>query len=128
MATTGPNGWTWASSIRHEGCGLRGRRPHAAINHTAAVEHQPALTAVVWQRASERVESGRIAGRDRSAHHAKSATMEGYDRLPEYAYTVALAAPSLYAQFGPPATRVAMLAALIPSWRTARLTPAEAMR
>ena len=45
-------------------------------------------------------------------HHAKSATTDSYDRLGDFAYTVALAAPSLYAQFGPPATRAMILAAL----------------
>ncbi len=45
-------------------------------------------------------------------HHAKSAVMDEFSALDQYAYTVALAAPSLYAQFGTPATRVMVLAAL----------------
>lgn len=45
-------------------------------------------------------------------HHAKSAVMDSLSRLQDYAYTVALAAPSLYAQFGPPADRQAILTAL----------------
>ncbi len=45
-------------------------------------------------------------------HHAKSASMDPFSRLQEFKYTVALAAPSLYAQFGAPATRQMVLAAL----------------
>ncbi|MGI6334075.1 MAG: [Fe-Fe] hydrogenase large subunit C-terminal domain-containing protein [Saccharofermentanales bacterium] len=45
-------------------------------------------------------------------HHAKSADMDPMSRLGEYKRTVALAAPSLYTQFGPPATREMVLAAL----------------
>lgn len=45
-------------------------------------------------------------------HHAKSASMDTLDSLRDYQYTVALAAPSLYAQFGAPATRPMVLAAL----------------
>lgn len=46
-------------------------------------------------------------------HHAKSAEMDTLDALKAYRYTVALAAPSLYAQFGAPATRPMVLAALL---------------
>lgn len=45
-------------------------------------------------------------------HHAKSAVMDPISRLDDYACTIALAAPSLYAQFGAPATRPMVLAAL----------------
>ncbi len=45
-------------------------------------------------------------------HHAKSATMDALDVLAKYDYTIALAAPSLYAQFGAPANRFMVLAAL----------------
>lgn len=45
-------------------------------------------------------------------HHAKSAVMDPFDDLSGYRWKIALAAPSLYAQFGPPATRVMVLAAL----------------
>ncbi|NLB43586.1 MAG: 4Fe-4S dicluster domain-containing protein [Clostridiaceae bacterium] len=45
-------------------------------------------------------------------HHAKSAVMDTLDDLKGTAFNVALAAPSLYAQFGPPATRGMVLAAL----------------
>ncbi len=45
-------------------------------------------------------------------HHAKSAEMDPFSRLHEYQYNIALAAPSLYAQFGAPATRSMVLAAL----------------
>ncbi|MEA4890243.1 MAG: [Fe-Fe] hydrogenase large subunit C-terminal domain-containing protein [Clostridiaceae bacterium] len=45
-------------------------------------------------------------------HHAKSASMDPFSRLQDYPYAIALAAPSLYAQFGTPATRVMVLAAL----------------
>ncbi|MDD3866551.1 MAG: 4Fe-4S dicluster domain-containing protein [Clostridia bacterium] len=45
-------------------------------------------------------------------HHAKSAIMDTFDSLKRYPMTIALAAPSLYAQFGPPATRPMVLAAL----------------
>ena len=45
-------------------------------------------------------------------HHAKSADMDPMSRLAEYKRTAALAAPSLYTQFGPPATREMILAAL----------------
>ncbi len=46
-------------------------------------------------------------------HHAKSAEMDTLDALKPYRYTIALAAPSLYAQFGTPATRPMVLAALL---------------
>ena len=46
-------------------------------------------------------------------HHAKSAEMDTLDVLKPYRYTIALAAPSLYAQFGTPATRPMVLAALL---------------
>ena len=45
-------------------------------------------------------------------HHAKSASMDAFSSLDQYTYKVALAAPSLYAQFGAPATRTMVLAAL----------------
>ena len=45
-------------------------------------------------------------------HHAKSASMDPFSRLQDYPHTIALAAPSLYAQFGTPATRTMVLAAL----------------
>ncbi|MDD2533711.1 MAG: [Fe-Fe] hydrogenase large subunit C-terminal domain-containing protein [Eubacteriales bacterium] len=45
-------------------------------------------------------------------HHAKSAVMDHLEELSKYRYTIALAAPSLYAQFGTPATRCMVLAAL----------------
>ncbi len=45
-------------------------------------------------------------------HHAKSASMDSFEQLSAWPYKVALAAPSLYAQFGPPATRAKVLAAL----------------
>lgn len=45
-------------------------------------------------------------------HHAKSASMDSLEQLKDYSFTIALAAPSLYAQFGPPATRKMVLAAL----------------
>lgn len=45
-------------------------------------------------------------------HHAKSAQMDTLDMLGNFRYNIALAAPSLYAQFGTPATRVMVLAAL----------------
>lgn len=45
-------------------------------------------------------------------HHAKSAVMDSISLLGNYQYTVALAAPSLYAQFGAPATRPMVLASL----------------
>ena len=45
-------------------------------------------------------------------HHAKSAVMDTLEDLGGTAFNVALAAPSLYAQFGPPATRGMVLAAL----------------
>lgn len=45
-------------------------------------------------------------------HHAKSASMDTLEDLKEYKYSIALAAPSLYAQFGVPATRAMVLAAL----------------
>jgi iron only hydrogenase large subunit-like protein len=45
-------------------------------------------------------------------HHAKSANMDKIERLEDFRHTIALAAPSLYAQFGPPATRTMILAAL----------------
>lgn len=45
-------------------------------------------------------------------HHAKSADMDPMSRLDDYKRTIALAAPSLYTQFGPPATREMVLAAL----------------
>ncbi len=45
-------------------------------------------------------------------HHAKSAAMDGFERLADFDVAVALVSPSLYAQFGPPATRPMMLAAL----------------
>lgn len=45
-------------------------------------------------------------------HHAKSAEMDHLDQLKDYRFTIGLAAPSLYAQFGTPATRFMVLAAL----------------
>ncbi len=45
-------------------------------------------------------------------HHAKSAQMDTLEMLDSFKYKIALAAPSLYAQFGTPATRVMVLAAL----------------
>ncbi len=45
-------------------------------------------------------------------HHAKTAEMDHLDLLKGYQYTIGLAAPSLYAQFGTPATRFMVLAAL----------------
>lgn len=45
-------------------------------------------------------------------HHAKSASMDLVSRLEDYKYKIALAAPSLYAQFGAPANRQMVLAAL----------------
>jgi len=45
-------------------------------------------------------------------HHAKSAEMDLFSRIADYPYKIALAAPSLYTQFGPPATREMVLAAL----------------
>lgn len=45
-------------------------------------------------------------------HHAKSAEMDLVSRLSDFSFTIALAAPSLYTQFGPPATREMVLAAL----------------
>ncbi len=45
-------------------------------------------------------------------HHAKSASMDSLDRMQEFDYNIALASPSLYAQFGPPADRFMVLAAL----------------
>ena len=45
-------------------------------------------------------------------HHAKSAVMEPFEALSEFKWKIALAAPSLYAQFGAPATRIMVLAAL----------------
>lgn len=45
-------------------------------------------------------------------HHAKSASMDSLEMLDRFAFKAALAAPSLYAQFGPPATRGMILAAL----------------
>jgi len=45
-------------------------------------------------------------------HHAKSASMDSLEDMADYDYTVALAAPSLYAQFGPPANRFMVLSAL----------------
>lgn len=45
-------------------------------------------------------------------HHAKTAVMDHLEQLDGFRYTVALAAPSLYAQFGTPATRCMVLAAL----------------
>ena len=41
------------------------------------------------------------------------AEMDTLDALKAYRYTIALAAPSLYAQFGAPATRPMVLAALL---------------
>lgn len=45
-------------------------------------------------------------------HHAKSAVMDPFESLSEFKWKIALAAPSLYAQFGAPATRIMVLAAL----------------
>lgn len=45
-------------------------------------------------------------------HHAKSAVMDPFENLGSYRWNIALAAPSLYAQFGAPATRTMVLAAL----------------
>lgn len=45
-------------------------------------------------------------------HHAKSAEMDSISRLHDFRHTIALAAPSLYAQFGAPATREMVLSAL----------------
>jgi len=45
-------------------------------------------------------------------HHAKSAEMDLFSRIGDYPFKIALAAPSLYTQFGPPATREMVLAAL----------------
>lgn len=45
-------------------------------------------------------------------HHAKSAVMDPFEALSEFKWKIALAAPSLYAQFGAPATRIMVLAAL----------------
>lgn len=45
-------------------------------------------------------------------HHAKSASMDSLDRLDDFDYSIALAAPALYAQFGAPADRFMVLAAL----------------
>lgn len=45
-------------------------------------------------------------------HHAKSAVMDSFSLLDKYRYKIALAAPSLYAQFGTPATRAMVLASL----------------
>ena len=45
-------------------------------------------------------------------HHAKSAEMDPMSRLQEYKRSVALAAPSLYTQFGTPASRGMVLDAL----------------
>lgn len=45
-------------------------------------------------------------------HHAKGAVMDPFERLQEYRWNIALAAPSLYAQFGSPANRAMVLAAL----------------
>lgn len=45
-------------------------------------------------------------------HHAKSASMDSLDSMKDYDYTIALASPSLYAQFGAPADRFMVLAAL----------------
>jgi iron only hydrogenase large subunit-like protein len=46
-------------------------------------------------------------------HHAKSAEMDPISRLSDHRFNIALAAPSLYTQFGPPATREMVLAALL---------------
>lgn len=45
-------------------------------------------------------------------HHAKSAVMDPFESLNGFKWKIALAAPSLYAQFGAPATRIMVLAAL----------------
>lgn len=45
-------------------------------------------------------------------HHAKSATMDPLSRMDDFDYKIALAAPSLYAQFGAPADRFMVLAAV----------------
>lgn len=45
-------------------------------------------------------------------HHAKSASMDSLERMNGFDYKIALAAPSLYAQFGAPADRFMVLAAL----------------
>ena len=45
-------------------------------------------------------------------HHAKSAEMDMISRTADFRYSIALAAPSLYTQFGSPATREMVLAAL----------------
>ncbi len=45
-------------------------------------------------------------------HHAKRAVTDPFDMIENYKYKVALIAPSLYAQFGPPATRKNVMAAI----------------
>ncbi len=45
-------------------------------------------------------------------HHAKSAVTDPMEMTLTYKFKVALVAPSLYAQFGPPATRKSVLAAI----------------
>ncbi len=45
-------------------------------------------------------------------HHAKSAEMDSLDQLKDFRYNIALAAPSLYTQFGQPANRERILNAL----------------
>lgn len=45
-------------------------------------------------------------------HHAKSAITDPFEIISNYEYKVALIAPSLYAQFGPPATRRNVMAAI----------------
>ncbi len=46
-------------------------------------------------------------------HHAKSAVMDSFALLLPFKHKVALAAPSLYAQFGAPATRAMVLASVL---------------
>jgi len=45
-------------------------------------------------------------------HHAKSAITDPFDMIEDYKYKIALISPSLYAQFGPPATRRNVMSAI----------------
>ena len=45
-------------------------------------------------------------------HHAKSAVTDPFEMIGNYKYKIALISPSLYAQFGPPATRRNVMAAI----------------
>lgn len=45
-------------------------------------------------------------------HHAKSAITDPFTMLDDFKYKAALIAPSLYAQFGPPATRRSVMSAI----------------